>query len=113
MKQDIKIVRGTTNFFGIVVTDIFDQLYTLGANEKLLFGVKRTPEDTDYIFVKSVKVDEEKGTYTVTIHPEDTEQCSCGRYYYDVSLQSGDDFFNVIELSNFDITSNITKKGCG
>jgi hypothetical protein len=56
MKTDIEIVRGTTNTFDITVTDAFGQLYTLSANETLLFGVKRTPEDIDYIFVKSVKV---------------------------------------------------------
>lgn len=112
MKTDIEIVRGTTNTFDITVTDAFGQLYTLSANETLLFGVKRTPEDIDYIFVKSVKVGD-NGVYSVVLHPEDTEQCNCCRYYYDVSIQSGDDFYNVIETSSFNIAPNITKKGCG
>ena len=112
MRTDVEIVRGTTNTFEITVTNAFGELYNLGTNEKLLFGVKKEHTDKEYIFVKTVKVGE-NGVYTVTLHPEDTELCSCCRYYYDVAIQSGDNFFNVIEASIFHIKENITCWGCG
>lgn len=111
MKTDVEIVRGTTNTFQITVTNAFGQLYELGANEKLLFGVKKNHTDSTYIFVKTVKVGK-NGVYTVTLHPEDTEKCDCCKYFYDVSIQSGDNFFNIIEASCFHVKKNITKWGC-
>ena len=112
MKTDVEIIRGTTNTFDITVTNAFGELYELGASEQLLFGVKRNYDDKEYIFVKSVRIGS-NGVYSVVINPEDTEQCDCCRYYYDVSIQSGDNFFNVIETSSFHICKNITKRGCG
>lgn len=112
MRTDVEIVRGTTNTFEITVTNAFGELYNLGTNEKLLFGVKKHHTDTEYIFVKTVLVGE-NGVYTVTLHPEDTEMCDCCRYYYDVAIQSGDNFFNIIEASIFHVKKNITCRGCG
>jgi hypothetical protein len=73
--------------------------------------VKKKHTDTDYVFVKGVKVGKD-GVYTVNINPEDTEECDCCRYYYDVAVQSGENFYNVIEASVFDICKNITCWGC-
>lgn len=111
MKTDVKVVRGTTNTFRITVTDAAGKLYDLQSGEKLLFGVKRHHEDTEYIFVKSI-TSGENGVYTVTIDPSDTEQCDCCNYFYDVSVQSGNNFYNVIPTSAFCVCKNITKRGC-
>lgn len=112
LKTDVEIVRGTTNTFEITVTNAFGELYELGTNEKLLFGVKRNHDDTEYIFVKTVKIGN-NGVYTVVVHPEDTEKCDCCKYFFDVSIQSGNNFYNIIEASSFHIKKNITKWGCG
>ncbi len=111
MKTDIEIVRGTTNTFEILVKDALDVPYVLSTNEKLLFGVKKNPKDSEYIFVKTVTVGE-NGVYTVVVKPEDTENCDYGRYFYDVGIQSESNYFNVIEASIFHIKENITYWGC-
>lgn len=114
MQTDVEIVRGTTNTFEITLTNANGEPYILGSGEKLLFGVKKNHSDKEYIFVKTVRnCDDDNGKYTVTIHPEDTELCECCKYYYDVAVQSGDNFFNVIEASFFHIRKNITCRGCG
>lgn len=112
MQKDIEIIRGTTNTFEIAVTTPDGNMYELKQDEKLLFGVKKKHTDSTYIFVKTVKIGK-NGVYTVTIHPEDTEKCDCNKYYYDVAIQSGSDFFNIIEASTFHIKKNITCWGCG
>lgn len=112
MQMDIEVVRGTTNTFEITITDSSGELYNLGTNEKLLFGVKKNHTDSTYIFVKTVKIGE-NGIYTVIIHPEDTNKCECCKHYFDVAVQSGDNFFNVIEASVFFVKKNITCWGCG
>lgn len=111
MKNDIEIIRGTTNTFEITVTNAHGELYNLTSNEQLLFGIKKNYTDTEYIFVKAVKVGE-NGVYSVTLRPEDTKMCDCCKYFYDVAIQSGTDFYNVIEASNFTIKKNITSWGC-
>jgi hypothetical protein len=112
VQTDVEIVRGTTNTFEITVTNANGEPYILGSNEKLLFGVKKSHTDTKYIFVKTVRTGE-NGVYTVTIYPEDTEKCECCKHFYDVAVQSGDNFFNVIEASFFHVRKNVTCWGCG
>lgn len=36
----------------------------------------------------------------------------CEKYVYDVALQSGANFFNLIKASPFIISPNVTKRGC-
>ena len=109
MKEPIAIVRGTTNTFEITVTDADGNLYTAGDGESLVFGVKKSPKDEDYTFKKTA-VTGENGAYSVKVEPGDTEGLDFGRYFYDVGLQSGTDFFNVIPCSPFDICENITSR---
>lgn len=110
MKTDVKIIRGTTNTFNITVTDASGNLYSLASGEKLLFGVKKKHTDEEYLILKTV-TDGTNGVYTVTINPDDTEDLDCNRYFYDVGIQSGTAFYNVIEASVFEVCKNITKRG--
>lgn len=113
MRNDVEIVRGTTNTFEITVTNANGEPYILGSGEKLLFGVKKNHTDGRYIFVKTIRLCDKPGVYSVTINPEDTEICDCCKYFYDVAVQSGDNFFNIIEASFFHVKKNITCWGCG
>lgn len=111
MKADIKVIRGTSNTFRITVADADGNLYNLGTGEKLIFGVKRSHEDTECIILKTATTGE-NGTYTITLDPSDTELCECCRYVYDVAIQSGDDYYSVIETSVFEVKKNVTNWGC-
>ena len=110
-KQPLSMVRGTTLSLALSVQDADGNDYTLQAGEVLRFGVKKKPEDTDYIFVKEAgpaDMDEDD-KYVFTVNPSDTEDKPFGCYYYDVGLQSGENYYNVIEASNFKIAFNVTE----
>lgn len=111
MTQVIEIVRGTTNTLEINVTDANGVAYTTAAGEKIVFGVKKKPGDTELLIVKTASF-VTVGTYLVTLDPDDTANLAYGRYMYDVGLQSGNAFYNIVEPSYFVVTDNVTSRGC-
>lgn len=111
MTQKLEIVRGTSNTFQIEVRDADGNLYAATGGEKVIFGIKCKPEDPETAVVKTASMSA-AGIYVVKLSPEDTEALKCGRYFYDVALQSGEDFYNIIESTPLVILANITKRGC-
>jgi hypothetical protein len=112
MAQKIEIVRGTTNTFNIAVRDADGREYALADGEKIVFGIKRNLDDPEAIVVKTATAGTD-GVYAVTIVPSDTADLDPGRYHYDVGLQSGENYFNVIEHNPFIIQANVTRRGDG
>lgn len=112
MVQPIEVIRGTSNAFHITVTDANGNPYTLADGERLCFGVKQTPKDKDTLISKIVTSGTD-GVYAVELKPADTMELEYGRYVYDVGLESGTEYFNVIEASTFVIKPNVTKWGEG
>lgn len=111
MVQGIEIVRGTTLPISLEVTDANGLPHTAAAGEVILFGIKKEATDAAPIFCKAAVAEDETGVYSITIYPENTQGLAPGRYYYDVGLESGGDYFNIIEPSPFMILPNITGKG--
>lgn len=85
--------------------------YVLVAGEQIVFGLKAKPGDAELLLVKTATY-VTVGLYEFTLCPEDTEALAPGRYSYDVALQSGTDFYNIIEPSPFVIEPNVTCRGC-
>ena len=112
MVQPIEMIRGTTNVFHITITDADGFPYPLKDGEKLHFGVKQNPKDKDLLISKIVTSGTDGG-YSVKIDPGDTADLEYGRYVYDVGLESGTEYFNVIEVSTFVIKPNVTEWGDG
>ena len=111
MAQRIEIVRGTTNNIELTVTDADGILYQTATGDKIIFGVKKKPEDKERVITKTAeKVS--AGVYSVALAPEDTASMNCGKYWFDVGLESGENFYNIIEPNLFVILHNITEKGC-
>lgn len=111
--QDIEIVRGTTNTFGITVKDDNGNDFTLKSGQVLVFALKKRPKDEETVLVKKV-TNRIEGVYYLEIAPEDTADLESGKYFYDVGMQQGADvFYNIIESSVFDIKPNISKLGDG
>ena len=111
MAQRIEIVRGTTNTLNITIVDANGAPYNLGSGEKVVFGIKEKPEHKEVVFAKVGEIVYE-GLYKVVLEPVDTENLPSGNYYYDVAIESGEAFFNVIEPSPFIVVANITSRGC-
>lgn len=106
--QPITVVRGTTRGIGVTVYDEDGELYTLGSGEVLRFGVKKEPQDADYLIKLETTTRDSEGAYIFSLVPSNTLSLPCGRYYYDIGLKSGTNYYNVVECSYFDIAFNIT-----
>jgi hypothetical protein len=112
MAKDIRMVRGTSKTFKIAVTDANGDPYTLQAGEKVIFGVKKQAADEELLICKVVTACTD-GICEVELDPEDTVDLTVGKYYYDVGLESGEDYYIIVEMSTFSIAANITKRGDG
>lgn len=108
----LEIVRGTTIEFLLIIKDQDESIYTLKANEKLIFGVKLEPEKGDYILKKVITSKNKHGDgYLVSLKPEDTQDLEFKDYRYDVGLQTADgDYYMVIPFSPFIVEKSVTKK---
>lgn len=107
-QQAITMIRGTTVSFGLVITDEDGNEYTLESGEMLRFGIKTTPSDSEYILTKDFNAQDEDGNYTFGLDPADTASLGFGSYWYDIGLQSGNAYYNIIPASQFNITYNVT-----
>lgn len=109
--QNIEMVRGTTHMLAIILTYEDGTLYTLASGEVLRFGVKQTHNSTEYLIEKELTASDLSGDeYVLTLRPEDTESLRCGRYCYDIGLESGADYYNVIPCSDFLLQHNVTSR---
>lgn len=93
--QDIPemFIIGRTASFSVQI-DLSDEL------DDLIFGVKRTTDDTTYVCYAS-KLDgdvtrADDGTYYLTIPADDTEAVAPGEYVYEIVAVSGSDRFSLV-----------------
>ena len=111
MIQPVKMVRGTTHTIIISLKDPAGNARTLTEGEVLRFGLKRFPEDDACLLTKELTTvnADENGDYLLVINPSDTINLDIGTHYYDVGLQSGTTYDNVIPCSPFKIGANISE----
>ena len=112
MKRDIEIIRGTTNKFSILVHNAYGEPYNLAGGDKIYFGVKKNRANAEYVILKECTSMKE-GVCEFTLSPDDTINLDFGRYLYDVGLETGNDYYNIIEASTLLINTNITRAGDG
>lgn len=110
-KQMISVVRGTTNFYTINISNSdTGEPYALSTGEVFRFGVKKNEDALVRVIEKELTVGSEEGVYQLDIRPEDTLGLALGKYHYDIGLQSGNDYYPVIEWSEFVVTPNASEK---
>lgn len=103
------MIRGTTHPINVSLRDPSGAVYTLAEGEVLRFGLKRHPEDKECLIKKELTSAHLKdNVYVLILDPADTAELEFGTYYYDVGMQSGTTYKNVIECSKFKIDHNIT-----
>lgn len=114
MKQDIEIVRGTTNSFGITpVDEESGNALTLETGQVLVFAMKKQPKDAERVLVKKI-THTVNGEYYLEFSPADTADLEPGVYYYDIGLQHGANvFYNVIKCRKMKLIANISELGDG
>lgn len=112
--NEISIVRGTTNIFGIAVKNPNGDPYVISDGQVLVFGLKRRAKDEERVLLKKITSMTEAGVYYLELLPSDTADLETGKYYYDIGLQHGDSvFYNIIPASTFQILPNVTELGDG
>ena len=105
------MIRGTTTAIGIAVTEADGTPYELAANDKLRFCVVRNINDDEPLITRELtSQDLSGGNYMLTLSPSDTEALEAGRYYYDCGLQTGNEYYMIIELSHFNILPRASKR---
>ena len=87
------------------------QPYTLADGETLIFGIKRVPEDSAYLYIKTLTAedyDSAAGEYVFSI-PTASMNMPAGDYFYDIVISSGadDELDPVIPLSRFEVERSV------
>ena len=111
MENKMIIIRGTTNTIDISISAENGDPYVLNADEKVVFGIKKFPNDKKVIFAKVAEV-VEAGVFRVTLDPEDTQDLNIGWYYCDAGIDDGVNFFNAVKPRLFELSMNVTYRGC-
>lgn len=107
----INIIRGTTNDLSLSIEDENGEQYTLQDGEKIIFGVKSNAENSDYDIVKTLtSADMVDGICTIKLTPADTAELAFGRYYFDIGLQTADDYYMIVPCDEFYICKAVTQK---
>lgn len=113
MDRTIKIIRGTTNSFEIALKNEEGNFYMMQPGDVLRFGVKTRASLNTYELLKEMTaadINDAGDAYVLQLDPADTENMDFRRYCYDIGLQTGGAYFNVIPCSDFIVHHNITKR---
>ena len=97
MDKNLKMVRGDTLAFGIEFEFDDGSIQDL---DTCYFSCKQNPDDTNYIFQKSLTDGISKvanNQYRVRVAPEDTQNIELGNYYYDLQIGLNTDIFTIVK----------------
>lgn len=110
--QPITVPRGSTYSVGLALTDAAGDPYVLAPGEFLRLGVKASPmTETDYLVeVINDGQTDARGNFVFTLPPEATAELEFKIYYYDIGLQSGEDYEEVIPTSYFIVALAVTER---
>lgn len=98
--RDLEMVKNDTLSFNFQLKGLEGQ-----QPYNILFTCKGNPDDSEYIFRRQIgdgisllSYDEDQDilTYTLRIAPDDTENISCGRYFYDLEVTVNSDVFTLL-----------------
>lgn len=108
----IPISRGETTYFTISFHDQRGQQILLTSSDKLTFGVKRNPDDVNFILKKTVPTYTDfNGEYPFSLSTTETN-ITPGRYYFDVTIKrSGGVFIRPIQDKQLIVKPSVTKIG--
>ena len=81
MKHNLSMVRGTNFPFGVVLTNPDGTPFTLIDGQKIVFAVKKCPNDKDRLIVKTTVNQTDPGTYYLEVFPADTLGLEPGMSY--------------------------------
>ena len=93
------------------------EYYTLTANDKIIFGIKSSTEDKNYVVNKvltSASYDSNSNSYVMVLSASDTESIAAATYMYDVGLQLGNtsaaNYYYIKKPAYVDVIGTVTKR---
>lgn len=108
-RNELRMIRGTTQTLEVRLLKPDGSAYEPCEGDVLRFGV-RYDENSSRYELKKETADLEGGIGWFTLMPEDTMLMECGRFQYDIGLQSGELYHNVVPCSPFYLVPNVTSK---
>lgn len=100
---NIKMTRGDTVRIALSVTDANGNTYTPSVLDTIVLSVKKSTDDTAYLFQKTIT------DGTILIAPTDTSTLEFGSYVYDVQLTlDNGDVNTIIPISELRIMQEVT-----
>lgn len=101
----IYLTRGDTAYLQVAITLDDGTVYTAHEGDTLTLSIKKEMNDTGYALQKVVAADE-----VINILPENTRMLECGKYIYDVQLNTSlNEVFTIISPSGFYLKEEITE----
>lgn len=98
--QSLYITRGDTGYLNVEIEG-----YDAESEDTLTLTVRKNVTDQNPAFSISAAIGE-----CLVIQPADTKSLECGRYYYDIQLDTAhNEVFTIVEKSLFKITEEVTR----
>ena len=109
--KNISFTRGDSLGFYFKVENLEDDL------DEVSFSVKENPDETSYIFQRTLGNGITKmtgGYYYIKANPTQTELLEAAEYYYDLEIKIGIDVYTILKgklIANWDITKGGVNNG--
>ena len=101
IRQEINMIKGDSMAFNFQVQGLS------GATPaSIYFTCREKPESESYYFLRSLgnginlisyDTETDTNTYSVRVRPDETEELSAGRYYYDLQLNVNNDILTLMK----------------
>ena len=107
----LSVTRGRSMIFSFdASSEDESEQFVFTTGDILRFGIKKRYLDSNCLIVKTAQISEPSNTVSFYLSPDDTIDLAIGDYYYDIGLERGTEYYDVIKYNPFTILPNITKK---
>lgn len=109
-KTNITMTRGDSAYIRVRAKNSDSTNYIYKEGDVLHVQV-RTPDLAEVVIEGNIAVDSVKNKHIWILKPEDTKDLDIGTYVWDAQIETADgDVFTFIPLSDFTLTTEVTKK---
>ena len=108
----MEIIRGDTKYFKFQRKRKHDKEIIETLPEKLYFTIKYSNNAEDFVIQKTlengIEYNKNDKYYYIKIKPDDTDNLSYGKYYYDIEVIKENEYKQTIAFGDLEITGEIT-----
>lgn len=111
--MELEIARGTSLVIELtVLIKNSESDFVPEPTDVFRFGVKKNAFQTSELISKSypgTDYNSNTGTLDISLVPSDTASLNFGTYLFDIGLQRGEDYYQLVKASPFKIVENVTQ----